>query len=236
MSDLQSKRQELMFDGFLVDLDGTIIDSTAAVENHWQDVGKEIGVDSKTILGTSHGRRSLDVLELLAPAYANWDFVKRIEAAIPVNHGHLATVIPGATSFLQSLTSTSAPWAIVTSSSAALATGWLTTFNLPSPDSDRLITAGSVKVGKPDPTCYFLGRKSLGSSGHDGASLLVIEDSPAGIRAGKDAGCKVLGLLTSHTYKQVKSAGPDWIVKDLESVKILGKNGPKVTVEIHDTI
>jgi glycerol-1-phosphatase len=153
-----------------------------------------------------------------------------------VNHGHLATVIPGAAAFLQSLTTNSAPWAIVTSSSSSLATGWLNTFDLPSPDSDRLITAESVKVGKPDPTCYFLGRKSLGSSGDDGESLLVIEDSPAGIRAGKDAGCKVLGLVTSHTYEQVKSAGPDWIVKDLKSVKILGKNGDRVMVEICNAI
>ncbi|KAL7756517.1 hypothetical protein ACKLNR_013510 [Fusarium oxysporum f. sp. zingiberi] len=122
--------------------------------------------------------------------------------------------------------------AIVTSSSFSLATGWLSTFDLPSPDPERLITAEPVKVDKPDPTCYFLGHKSLGSDGHDGETMLVIGDSPAGIRAGKDAGSKVLGLVTSHTYEQVKSAGPDWIVKDLESVKILGKNGDKVLVEI----
>ncbi|KAH7147994.1 hypothetical protein DER46DRAFT_666456 [Fusarium sp. MPI-SDFR-AT-0072] len=103
-------------------------------------------------------------------------------------------------------------------------------------DPERLITAESVKVGKPDPTCYFLGHKSLASDGHDGETLLVIEDSPAGIRAGKDAGSKVLGLVTSHTYEQVKSAGPDWIVKDLQSVKILGKNGDKVLVEICNSI
>ncbi|EMT69560.1 2-deoxyglucose-6-phosphate phosphatase 1 [Fusarium odoratissimum] len=191
--------------GFLVDLNGTITDSTTAVENHWQDVCKEIGVDPKVILETSHGRRSLDVLELLAPA------CRRILA---VAHIYLSVM------------------AIVTSSSFSLATGWLSTFDLPSPDPERLITAESVKVDKPDPTCYFLGHKSLGSDGHDGETMLVIGDSPAGIRAGKDAGSKVLGLMTSHTYEQVKFAGPDWIVKDLESVKILGKNGDKVLVEI----
>ncbi|KAJ4033387.1 DL-glycerol-3-phosphatase [Fusarium oxysporum] len=173
MSDTESPIQKHSLSGFLIDLNGTIIDSTTA----------EIGVDPEVILETSHGRRSVDVLELLAPAYANWGFVKRIEAAIPVNHSHPAT-------------------------------------------------AESVKVGKPDPTCYFLGHKSLGSDGHDGKTMLVIGDSPAGIKADKDAGSKVLGLVTSHTYEQVKSAGPDWIVKDLESVKILGKNGDKVLVEI----
>lgn len=44
---------------------------------------------------------------------------------------------------------------------------------------------------------------------------LVVEDAPAGITAGKRAGAKVLGVLTSHSYESVKSAEPDWIVPDL---------------------
>lgn len=50
-------------------------------------------------------------------------------------------------------------------------------------------------------------------------SILVIEDAPAGIQAGVAAGCKVIGLLTSHSAERVMEAGAHWIVKDLESVK-----------------
>jgi len=64
--------------------------------------------------------------------------------------------------------------------------------------------------------------------------VLVLEDAPAGIRAGKAAGCMVLGLVTSHTVEQVKSAGPDWIVRDLDSVKIVESEGGSVTLEIRD--
>ena len=35
-------------------------------------VGKEIGVDPTVILATSHGRRSIDVLQIYAPELANW--------------------------------------------------------------------------------------------------------------------------------------------------------------------
>lgn len=36
-------------------------------------IGKEIGVSPETILKTSHGRRSIDVLKILAPERANWE-------------------------------------------------------------------------------------------------------------------------------------------------------------------
>ena len=65
--------QSLEFDGLLFDFDGTIIDSTAAIETHWHHLGKELGVDPKVILATSHGRRSIDVLRLYDEKKANWD-------------------------------------------------------------------------------------------------------------------------------------------------------------------
>lgn len=144
-------------------------------------------------------------------------------------------MIPGAASFLQSLESSSVPWAIVTSSTEPLAMGWLTRFGLPAPQPGRLITAESVKVGKPDAACYFLGRDSIQMGGAT-PRLLVVEDSPAGIRAGKDAKCTVLGLMTSHTYDKIAAAEPDLIVKDLESISILGTSSGKAIIEFRDVI
>ena len=51
----------------------------------------------------------------------------------------------------------------------------------------------------------------------------VSPDAPAGIRAGKAAGCQVVGLTTTHPFEQVKAAGADWIVRDLRSVQLLGR-------------
>jgi glycerol 3-phosphatase-1 len=67
----------------------------------------------------------------------------------------------------------------------------------------------------------------------------VLEDSPAGIRAGKAAGCKVLAVVTSHTVEQVLSAGPDWVVRDLASVRLVqaaGGEDRRVTLEIRDAL
>ncbi|KAK3394763.1 HAD-like protein [Podospora didyma] len=225
------------FEGLLFDMDGTIIDSTDAVVKHWESVGQEIGVDPEVILQTSHGRRTIDMLRVLAPEKATWEYVQHMEGLLPKLHGEDAVEIPGARSLLEDLIARDAPWAIVTSGSVPLVTGWLGVLNLPAPE--HLVTAESVEVGKPDPSCYVLGRERLGLGGAD-KQVLVLEDSPAGIRSGKDAGCKVLGVVTSHTAEQVLSAEPDWIVKDLSSVRLVRTTSSdgvtRVTLEIRDAL
>ncbi|KAI6086251.1 HAD-like protein [Hypoxylon rubiginosum] len=225
---------EVTFKGLLFDMDGTIIDSTAAVVKHWHTVGNEIGVDPEVILQTSHGRRSIDMLKVLSPEKANWEYVRHMEALLPKLHGADATEIPGARALLDSLIAAGALWTIVTSGTEPLVGGWLSVMQLPHPA--HLVTAESVANGKPDPACYVLGREKLGLDASDSPEILVLEDSPAGIRAGKAAGCKVLGLVTSHTAEQVLAAEPDWIVRDLRSVRMVGAEGGAVTLQISDAL
>ena len=135
--------------------------------------------------------------------------------------------IPGARSLLDEVISKSLRWAIVTSGTVPLVTGWLDVLKLPHPE--HLVTAESVENGKPDPACYLMGRERIGLAGDD-ANVLVVEDSPAGIRSGKAAGCKVIGLVTSHAVEEVLEA--DWVVEDLSSVKLVEGPDGKVTLEI----
>lgn len=41
-------------------------------------IGKELGVDPVTILATSHGRRSIDVLKLYDEKKANWECKQKL--------------------------------------------------------------------------------------------------------------------------------------------------------------
>jgi glycerol 3-phosphatase-1 len=117
---------------------------------------------------------------------------------------------------------------------------WLDVLSLPEPK--HLVTAESVTEGKPAPDCYILGLENLNLHDSKG-SVVVLEDSPAGIRAGKEAGCKVCAVVTSHTIDQIISAKPDWIVQDLSSLRVRD-DGPgvdpsnrsalKTTLEIHN--
>lgn len=219
------------FDGLLFDFDGTIIDSTDAIVKHWHTVGAELGVDPNVILATSHGRRSIDVLKLYNPSKANWDYVSEIEGKIPRTWGTDATETPGARKLLETMEAQRVPWAVVTSGTRALISGWLDVMKLAEPKT--MVVAEDVENGKPDPTCYLQGAKKLGLK--PSADVLVIEDAPSGVRAGKAAGFKVLGLATTHSVESVNEAGADWIVRDLRSLEVSMESG-KVKVEIRDAL
>jgi glycerol 3-phosphatase-1 len=109
------------------------------------------------------------------------------------------------------------PWAIVTSGTRPLVTGWLDVMKLAHPKN--IVTAEDVPNGKPDPTCYRMGEKKLGLT-HKEASIVVFEDAPAGVASGKAAGFTVVALHTTHSLAQLIEAGADYIVKDMESVTL----------------
>jgi glycerol 3-phosphatase-1 len=160
--------------------------------------------------------------------------VKFIEGRIPIEYGQSAVLIPGGNAILQSLEEADAPWAIVTSGTRALAIGWLDVLKLAHPE--HLVVAEDVPNGKPDPACYLLGRQNLGLALED--PVLVIEDAPAGIKAGKAAGCKVLSLTTTHSAAQVRAAGADWILRDLRDLQLKSwdKGSRRLTVEIANAL
>jgi glycerol-1-phosphatase len=159
----------------------------------------------------------IQILLLLLPTDPQID-VAKIEGMIPQQYGQDAKEIAGSRRILSALKETGAPWAIVTSGTRPLVDGWLERLGLAHPK--QMVTAEEVEHGKPDPACYLLGRTRLGLSAD--TPILVIEDSPAGIKSGKAAGCHVLGLTTTHTVREVQEAGADWVVEDLQSVTFEG--------------
>lgn len=210
-----------------------------------------MGIDPETILATSHGRRSIDVFELLDPSKANWECkfgenfapyaeksahltldVSEQERLIPIEFGEDAEEIPGARKLLASLDALDAPWAIVTSGTGALINGWIRVLRLAQPKT--MVVAEEVSKGKPDPEPYLVGRQRLGLD--KGTDCVVFEDAPSGIRAGKAAGFRVIALATTHTIAQLKEAGADWILRDLRSVTIDYVQDGLVQIDISDAL
>lgn len=154
------------------------------------------------------------------------------EGLIPKEYGQNAVEIPGARKLLNSLEAVNAPWAVVTSGTRALLTGWIEVLKLAHPRC--VVVAEDVEEGKPHPDCYLLGRQRLGL--REDAHMIVIEDAPSGVRAGKAAGFKVIALTTTHTIGQVQEAGADWIVQDLRSVALKSFADGVVQIEISNAL
>lgn len=167
--------------------------------------------------------------------------VSEREGQLPVLYGDLATEIDGARNLLDSVEKGRVPWAIVTSGTRALATGWLARMDLPQPR--YLIVAEDVEFGKPNPEGYKMGAFKLFPAVEGGSSgtsrIAVFEDAPAGVQAGKAAGHFVIGLSTTHSPTQLVEAGADCVVKDLNSVRLVttpkeGDEAGLTEIEIKD--
>jgi len=65
---------------------------------------------------------------------------------------------------------------------------------------DVIVGGAEVTKGKPDPEIYLLAAQKLGVNP---ANCWVIEDSLQGIKSGQSAGCKVVGITTSHTKEEL---------------------------------
>lgn len=157
-----------------------------------------------------------------------------MEGLIPREYGQDATEVPGARALLKQLEDANVPWAIVTSGTRALIDGWLEVMKLARPNN--LVVAEDVKAGKPDPQCYLLGRSKLRLK--PDARVLVLEDAPSGVKAGKAAGFAVVALATTHEISRLRDAGADWIVQDMRSVtlKHWDPSHGEATIEIRDAL
>jgi sugar-phosphatase len=113
--------------------------------------------------------------------------------------------VPGAAAALAAFTRCPPRWAVVTSADRTLAEARIRAAGLPFPE--RLITADLTPLGKPAPDPYLYAARSLEVPPAD---CLVVEDSAAGVRSARTAGCSVLGVLTSAAeLPDVDCAVPD---------------------------
>jgi sugar-phosphatase len=196
--------------GVLFDLDGVLVDSTPAVARVWAGWAREHGFDPDEVVRRAHGRPSISTIRELLPGgdheAEDREMERReiadVEGVIP---------LPGAMELLQALPLER--WAIVTSCTRPLAGVRIRAAGLPQPK--HLVTASDVLRGKPDPEPYLKGAQVLGVPE---AECVVIEDAPAGIRAGKAAGARVLALRTTASDAELREAGADWIVDDCSEI------------------
>ncbi|KAH3669113.1 hypothetical protein WICMUC_005077 [Wickerhamomyces mucosus] len=217
------------------DLDGTLVNTTVAVEKTWRDLCKQHNVNADDLFEHSHGSRTSDVFARFFPNIDNTDNKAAIEfeRTIVETFPDDVVVIPGARELLQSLNPHK--WCIVTSGNKGIATGWFKEgkvfHDIPKPDV--FIVADMVTKGKPHPEGFLRGAEILAESLNlDKSKIkkLVYEDSIAGINAGLASGATVIGVASGFTPKRLYEAGAHYVIQDMKSVKVL--DGDKIELEL----
>jgi HAD superfamily hydrolase (TIGR01509 family) len=123
--------------------------------------------------------------------------------------------LAGAKEFIAQCRRAQVRLAVATSADAVKMQGNLAEIGLPPETFDVCVNGLEVLHKKPDPEIFLLAIRRLELTPGE---CLVVEDAPNGIRAGKSAGAKCLGLTTSFSAAELVAAGADWVAPDLAHV------------------
>lgn len=197
----------------LLDLDGTLVDSTPAVLAAWRAAADRLGLPFDLVAPHVHGVPADAVLRAAVPHLTQAERRAEAERVLADQAAPDAPVeaLPGAAALLAAVPADRV--AVVTSGELRLVRASAAKAGLVLPEV--LVTADDVVRGKPDPEPYLRAAAALGV---DPADCLVVEDAPAGVAAGRAAGARVLALLTTHTAADLREA--THVVRDLRDVRV----------------
>jgi HAD superfamily hydrolase (TIGR01509 family) len=180
-----------LIEAVLFDMDGTLVDSDAAVERAWSTWADEFGVDPAATIAGAHGSPADNTVRRMLPELDGPGVTAAAERQLALQYTDVADVVPtpGALELLADLDARGVPWTIVTSADRQLAKARLDAAGIPLPP--LMVTVEDIGAGKPDPEGFLLGAQRLGVTP---AACLVVEDSEPGIAAGHAAGSPVASL------------------------------------------
>lgn len=197
----------------LFDMDGTLVDSNAAVERAWAFWCRRYQLNLEEVLHFSHGRPTLATMDHFGARFApgkDWseeaDEMQRMELA---DLGS-TKAIGGARELLAQLDDSR--WAVVTSAPRQLAEIRIQAAGLPLPK--LLVPADEISSGKPHPEGYLKAASKLGVPADE---CVVFEDTPPGVEAGLNAGMQVIGLLTTVTAERLRTG---FVIRDYSYLRV----------------
>lgn len=208
----------------LFDLDGTLVDSSASLDRIWSAWAERVEVEPDDVRKVHPGRR---------PAYVVQHFIPDLDEAeaartADIVHAQLVDTdgiipMPGAIELLEALPRSA--WAIVTASTRQITVARLDAAGLPVPNV--VVADDEVERGKPHPDGYLRGAELLGLPTSD---VIVVEDAPAGITAGRAAGMVVVAVATAHPVAELKEATV--VTGDLTSITVEAVEAEGLTITI----
>jgi pseudouridine-5'-monophosphatase len=204
----------------IFDLDGVLLDTEPLYTRATAHVAARFGkVYDWTVKAECIGRGTLEAAAIIVAALGlpldPAELVHEREAVL-IDLLAAAPAIPGAEAFTRALAARRVPMAIATSTEAALFAikaaphrAWLSIFRAVVCGDDR-------RVGrpKPAPDIFLAAAQDLGADPRD---CLVLEDSPFGVQAARDAGMQVVAL-PDPAMDRARYAGADLVVTGFDEL------------------
>lgn len=188
---------------FIFDMDGVLIDSNPTHKVALQQFCREHGFEltEQQLREKIYGRTNRDwLLNLFGhlPEETIKKYAWEKEALFRELYTDIAP-LNGLLNFLKKMDLAAIPRAIATSAPRENVDFTLKHTGI-GPYFQTILDDSFVTKGKPDPEIYL---KSSAALGLKPENCVVFEDSLSGVKAGKAAGCKVVGLTTTHTADEL---------------------------------
>ena len=204
-----------LFKVALFDLDGVILDTEMQYSCFWGDMGRTYHPEVPDFANRIKGQTLVEIFD-------RW-FAGQTERQAEVTRrlndfeAHMSyTYIKGTRAYVEGLRRRGICTAIVTSSNDAKMRHVMSAHPEFSELFDHIFTSEDFSASKPAPDCYLLGARHFGVKPDE---CIVFEDSINGLRAGRAAGCYVIGLATTNTRSAVAPLA-DIVIDDFTSPQL----------------
>lgn len=185
------------YEAALFDLDGVLIDTESGYTRFWDRMAEKYGKPATF----AHDIKGTTLTEILLTHFPESEHKFLADAVHAFEDNMEFELFEGVAEFLDELESMHIPKAIVTSSDdrklESLARQLPELLNR----MDAIIDGSMVQHSKPHPEGYLRAAALLDK---EPSKCIVFEDSLQGLEAGRRAGCKVAGLVTTNPREKVE--------------------------------
>ena len=206
----------------IFDMDGTLIDSEAAIGAASAEALREYGIFPEAdefleFTGRGDDRFVGGVAEKHGLVYD--PAMKKRAYEIYMSHPERLTAFPWSRKIIETASARGYQTALASASDAEKVYFNIRFLGLSPEIFSVILTASEVRKQKPDPEIFLLAAEKAGRRPD---KCIVCEDSLSGVKAGKAAGMTVMAVTTGYPGSRLLDAGADSVFDDLyDMFKIL---------------
>ena len=207
----------------LFDMDGVLFDTMPTHADTWYATSKQYGIDAeKDEFYLYEGQKGIDTINHIyqrtfgrLPEHSLAEEIYDHKSTLFAERIQLAP-IPGVGELMEYLYTSGAQMGVVTGSAQKSSLDRITRYYAKYIDPSHIVSADSVRRGKPHPDPYLKGMELFGSSPED---TIVIENAPYGVQSASQAGCFTIAVMTGPIPEEtLRDSGAALVVPDMKSL------------------